>query len=88
MLYTSDASPVRSLDVDGTPTVNTRRYRHSNAQVYLNPDGLPVAFRRVRVLQKGTFAGASRLQLITPRKVVGMSRAVFDAYKARCHPLN
>jgi hypothetical protein len=75
-------------DSRAAETVNGRRYQHSNAQVYLNPDGLPVAFRRVRVLKPGTFAGASRLQLITPREVVGLSRTVFNAYRARCHPLN
>jgi hypothetical protein len=69
-------------------TVNGRRYKSANAQVLLNPDGLPVAFRRVRVLQPGTFAGASRLQLVTPRKVASISRTCFEAYKSKCHPLN
>jgi hypothetical protein len=69
-------------------TVNGRRYSNSNAQVLLNPDGKPVAFRRVRVLQRGTFAGASRLQLVTPRKVASISRTCFEAYKSKCHPLN
>jgi hypothetical protein len=69
-------------------TVNGARYRSANAQVLLNPDGLPVAFRRVRVLQPGTFAGASRLQLVTPRKVASISRTCFEAYKSKCHPLN
>jgi hypothetical protein len=77
-----------SRDSRAAETVNGRRYQHSNAQVYLNPQGLPVAFRRVRVLKPGTFAGASRLHLITPRKVSSVSRTCFDAYKARCHPLN
>mgnify|MGYP007020456649 FL=1 len=82
----SDLSPPRS------DTVNGRRYSNSNAQVplnpELNPEGKPVAFRRVRVLQSGTFAGASRLQLVTPRKTASISRTCFDACKAECHPLN
>jgi len=78
----SGQSPSRS------DTVNGRRYSNGNAQVYLNPEGKPVAFRRVRVLKPGTFAGASRLQLVTPRKTASISRTCFDAYKSECHPLN
>jgi hypothetical protein len=78
----SKPSPSRSN------TVNGRHYQSANAQVYLNPDGLPVAFRRVRVLQSGTFAGASRLQLVTPRKTASISRTCFEAQKERCTPLN
>jgi hypothetical protein len=78
----SGQSPSRS------DTVNGRRYSNSNAQVLLNPEGKPVAFRRVRVLKPGTFAGASRLQLVTPRKTASISRTCFGAYKAECHPLN
>jgi len=89
MVYTSTDAPVRkSVDLESTETANAGRYRQANAQVYLNPDGLPVAFRRVRVLQPGTFAGASRLQLVTPRKTASISRTCFDAYKSKCHPLN
>ncbi|MCS4048190.1 hypothetical protein GGQ04_003349 [Salinibacter ruber] len=88
MIYTKPDAPVRkSIDTE-TGTVNGRRYRQANAQVYLNPDGQPVAFRRVRVLKPGTFAGASRLQLVTPRKTASISRTCFDAYKSKCHPLN
>ena len=75
-------------DSRAADTINGRRYANNNAQVYLNPDGLPVAFRRVRVLKPGTFAGASRLQLVTPRKTASISRTCFDAYKSKCHPLN
>jgi hypothetical protein len=77
----SDLSPSRS-------TVNGARYQSASAQVLLNPEGKPVAFWRVRVLQSGTFAGASRLQLVTPRKTASISRTCFDAYKSKCHPLN
>ena len=83
----SQNAPSRS-DAEASATVNGRRYRNSNARIYLNPDGLPVAFRRVRVLQSGTFAGASRLQLVTPRKVASVSRTCFKAQKERCTPLN
>lgn len=89
MQYTKSDAPVqKSIETAGTETGNARRYRHSNAQVYLNPDGLPVAFRRVRVLKPGTFAGASCLQLVTPQKVAPVSRTCFDAYRKRCAPLN
>ena len=88
MQYTSDAPSVRSLDVAGTPTVNAGRYRQANAQVLLNPQGLPVCFRRVRVLRPGTFAGASRLQVITPKGTRSFSRSLFSAYRDRCAPLN
>ena len=81
----SQSTPRDSRAAD---TVNGRRYVNSNAQVYLNPDGLPVAFRRVRVLKPGTFAGASRLQLVTPRKTASISRTCFDAYRKCCTPLN
>jgi hypothetical protein len=89
MVYTKDDAPVqKSIDTASAETGNARRYRNNNAQVYLNPDGLPVAFRRVRVLKPGTFAGASRLQLVTPRKTASISRTCFDAYKSKCAPLN
>lgn len=90
MVYTKSDAPVqKSIDTAGTETANTRRYRNNNAQVYLNPDGLPVAFRRVRSLQKpGSFASWSRHQLVTPRKVASVSRKCFDAYRKRYAPLN
>ena len=83
----SNSQPI-PRDSRAADTVNSRRCANNNAQVYLNPDGLPVAFRRVRVLKPGTFAGASRLQLVTPRKTASISRTCFDAYKSKCHPLN
>ena len=84
----SKPSPSRS-DAEASATVNGRRYQSANARVYLNPDGLPVAFRRVRSLQQpGSFASRSRLQLVTPRKTASISRTCFDAYKSKCQPLN
>jgi hypothetical protein len=88
MQYTSDAPPVRSLDVEGTETANVPRYRSSTDEVYLNPDGLPIAFRRVRVLKPGTFAGARRVQLVSPRGITSLSLSVYRAYRGRCHPAN
>jgi propanediol utilization protein len=90
MQYTKSDAPVqKSIDTAGTETGNARRYRNNNAQVYLNPDGLPVAFRRVRSLQQpGSFASRPRLQLVTPRKTASISRTCFDAYKSKCAPLN
>lgn len=50
-------SSVRSLDVENTPTVNAGRYRRSNAQVYINPDGLHVVTpRKVAGLIRTVFA--------------------------------
>jgi hypothetical protein len=87
-MYNCSAPPSRSLDVAGTETPNARRYRRSNAQVLLNPQGLPVCFRRVRVLKPGTTAGASRLQVIAPTGTRSFSRSFFEAYRKRCVPLN
>jgi len=78
----SGQSPSRS------DTVNGRRYSNSNAQVLLNPEGKPVAFRRVRVLKPGTFAGAFRLQFVTPKTTASISRTCFEAHRSECHPLN
>ena len=75
-------------DSRAAETANGFRYLDANAQVYINPEGLPVAFRRVRVLKPGTFAGASRVQIVTPRRVSDVSQPVFEAWKSRCHPLN
>ena len=81
-MFNSPQHPSRS------DTENDRRYSNSNSQVLLNPEGKPVAFRRVRVLKPGTFAGASRLQLVTPRKTASISRTCFEAYRSKCHALN
>lgn len=89
MQYTKPDAPVRKFfDLEPTSSVNRRRYQNPNAQVLINPQGRPIAFRHVRVLQPGTFAGASRLQAIRPDRVVSLSRSVYDAFRARCHPLN
>lgn len=89
MVYTKADAPVqKSIATAAADTPNARRYRNANAQVLINPQGKPVAFRRVRVLQRGTFAAASRLQVVTPRQTCSISRRKFDAYKSKCHPLN
>ena len=73
MLYTSDAPPVRQLDVSGTPTVNAGRYTDANCRMRLNGQGLPVAIRRVVSLgQPGSFAH-HRYQVIRPNRVVALS---------------
>ena len=88
MQYTLDAPPVRQLDVADTPTVNGTRYSKNSDVVLLNSEGLPVAFREIRVLKPGTFAGATLIQLVTPRQVVDLERPVYKAWRGRCHPLN
>jgi len=77
-----------SRDSRAVDTVNGGRYANSNAAVYVNPQGLPVAFRRVRVLRPGTFAGASRLQVVTPQGVTDVERSRFESWRRQCHPLN
>jgi hypothetical protein len=69
-------------------TVNGHRYRRPNAMVYLNPDGLPIAFRRVRVLQPGSFVGACRFQIVSPKGVSPLPKSTLSAYRDRCSPLN
>lgn len=79
MTNSENTNSVRSLDVAGTKTPNRGRYQRgrTNAIVRLNPDGLPVALRRIMALgQPGAFA-TSRYQLVTPQGVtdVPASRA-------------
>jgi len=90
MVYTKSDAPVqKSIDTGGTETGNAHRYRDTGARVYLNPDGLPVAFQPGRLpRQPGSFAGRRRIRLVTPRKTVSISRARFEAYRSRCAPLN
>jgi hypothetical protein len=81
---------VRSLDVAGTRTPNRGRYQRgrTNAIVRLNPDGLPVAWRRVVCLsQPGSFA-SQRWQIVTPQVVKDVPSSTAQAQQQRCHPLN
>jgi hypothetical protein len=90
MEYTTDAPPVRSLDVAGTQTANAAAYnrRNTNARVRLNPDGLPVAIRRVVALSApGSFA-TSRYQVVTPRGVSSVSSERARRMVEHTAPLN
>jgi hypothetical protein len=69
-------------------TVNGARYQSANARLYLNPDGLPVAFRRVPARQPGTFAGSAHYEIITPKGTGPFPCSTFRAYKSRCAPPN
>ena len=69
-------------------TTNGHRYRDPNAMVYLNPDGLPIAFRRVQVRQPGSFVGACRFQIVSPKGVSPFPKSTLSAYRDRCSPLN
>lgn len=89
MKYRNDDEPVRkSIAIASTSTGNAVRYRKSNAQVYLNPEGLPVAFREVLALKPGTFAAASHHQIITPKETSRVSRKMFEKARSCCDPLN
>jgi hypothetical protein len=90
MEYTTDAPAVRSLDVAGTPTTNAPAYsrRNTNARVRLNPDGLPVAIRRVVALSApGSFA-TSRYQVVTPQGVTDVPASRARRMVEHTAPLN
>jgi hypothetical protein len=89
MQYTSDAPPVRSLDVAGTETVNAGRYRDANARLRLNQKGQPVAIRRVVSLgQPGSFA-RHRYQVVTPAGIRAFSGSKIRTWEEkRSHPVN
>jgi hypothetical protein len=89
MLYTSDAPPVRQLDVSGTPTANAGRYERPNCRLYLNGQGLPIAIRRVVSLGKpGSFA-QHRYQAIAPNGIVALSPSSVSAWvEKRGRPVN
>lgn len=88
MANASTRHSVRSLDVDGTPTVNRGKYDRPTALVLNNPSGLPVAFRRVAGIgQPGSFL-TTRVQVVTPRGVSSVSRAASATLIEACHPLN
>ncbi|PQJ26753.1 hypothetical protein BSZ35_19080 [Salinibacter sp. 10B] len=89
MLYTSDIPPVRSLDVEGTPTVNASRYEDANCRLRLNSKGQPLAIRRVVSLgQPGSFA-TNRHQVVMPSGIVALSGSAFRAWdRAIGRPVN
>jgi hypothetical protein len=68
---TPDAS--RSLDVSSPPTANAARYQQANARVRLATcNGLPIAFRRVVVMNSGSFA-AQKWQGVTAGGITSLS---------------
>jgi len=88
MTNSNSAPSVRSLDVAGTKTPNRGRYARADATVKLNPQGLPVAWRRVCAIgQPGSFA-AQRWQIITPRVVKDVPSSTARVQKEACYPLN
>lgn len=68
MLYSTTEAPVRtSLDVASAETANAGRYSQPNARVRPAAcNGLPVAFRRVVVMNSGSFA-AQKWQAVTAK---------------------
>jgi hypothetical protein len=70
-------------------TENGLRYLHNNASVKVNPDGLPVAFRRVACYgQPGSFAVDDRYQVITPKGITAVTPDRSLELRAECFPLN
>ena len=69
--------------------VNAGRYAGATASVMLNPDGLPVAFRRVACYgQPGSFAPRSKYQVITPKGITAVPPDRSLELQGRCFPLN
>lgn len=64
-------SPVRSIDVAGTETVNARRYKHANARICLDERGVPVAVRRIIALSADGVR--QRRQLVTADGIEALS---------------
>jgi hypothetical protein len=89
MMTNSENHPsVRSLDVAGTKTPNRGRYARADATVKLNPQGLPVAWRRIVCLgQPGSFA-TQRYQLVTPIGIRDVTAERAARQKDACQPLN
>jgi len=93
MIYaTPDAPSRKTIDTDGAPSFSAWRYRSNGTRIYLNPDGLPDAFRWTSrgpsVLTRGTFAGPSRIEIVTPQMVRPVSQERFEGYRRHCAPLS
>jgi len=72
MVYTSADAPVRkSVDLESTETANAGRYESDSSEGESTTvrlarcNGVPVAFRRVRVMNAGSFAH-TKVQAVTP----------------------
>ena len=68
-------------------TVNAHRYDSANARVKLNPDGFPVAFRRVVSLKPSGAAG-HKYQLLRPSGITALTPEQAQRAVADCTPLN
>jgi hypothetical protein len=84
-----DAPSTRSLDVEGTPTVNASQYEDANCRLRLNSKGQPLAIRRVVSLgQPGSFA-TQRHQVVMPSGIVALSGSSFRAWdRVHGRPVN
>lgn len=75
-----NAPSTRSLDVEGTPTVNASRYEDANCRLRLNSKGQPLAIRRVVALGKpGSFA-TQRHQVVMPSGIIALSGTKMRAW--------
>jgi len=83
----SSEGPFVSFDIQSTPTPNEKGYRHPNCAMRLNPDGLPVAWRRAGGPSDGSFP-STQFQLVTPRGVSTVAAEVMERQKKACSPLN
>jgi len=74
MLYRTKDAPVHtSLDVASTDTPNAGTYDDSNARVRLAAiNGLPIAFRRIVVMNAGSFA-TQKWQAVTAKGITDLS---------------
>jgi len=88
-MYNHSAPSSRSLDLEGTPTVNAGRYEDPNCRLLLNSKGQPLAIRRVVALQQPDSPAVSRYQVVTPRGITALSHSYFRAWEEkRAHPVN
>jgi hypothetical protein len=68
-------------------TVNGERYAEARDEVFLGPQGLPVAFRLRSVDQCGAW-GFMGVELVTPRLVKRYSMTTYAKLTGYCTPLN
>jgi hypothetical protein len=72
-MYNCSTPTSRSLDVAGTETANASRYSQPNARVRLAAtNGLPIAFRRIVVMNAGSFA-TQKWQAVTAKGITDLS---------------
>lgn len=79
----SNVPSTRSLDIEGTPTVNAGRYEDANCRLRLNSKGQPLAIRPVVAYgQPGSFA-TKRHQVVMPSGITALSGSSFRAWDRR-----